>query len=127
MKKNDPRMAANPASPPDSWSFAAHLAWIRVNHRVNALGVRRERCLCFVLSLAPASRFGSSSPSLRRSRLPVSVPFGAAIPFAVAPQLDYVIANLDLIPLRMNQGKRDKMCQRQLDLQQRLRKAGWRL
>ncbi len=32
MKKHDTRMAANPASPPDSWSFAAHLAWIRVNH-----------------------------------------------------------------------------------------------
>ena len=31
MKKNDTRMAANPASPPYSWLFAAHLAWIRVN------------------------------------------------------------------------------------------------
>ena len=32
MKKNDTRMAANPASPPDSWSFAAHSTWIRVIH-----------------------------------------------------------------------------------------------
>jgi hypothetical protein len=30
------------------------------------------------------------------------------IPFSVAPQLDHVIANLELIPLRMNQGKRKK-------------------
>jgi hypothetical protein len=40
--------------------------------------------------------------------------------------MDHVIANLDLMPLRMNQGKRKKY-ERQLDLQQRLRKAGWLL
>ena len=49
------------------------------------------------------------------------------IPFAVAPQLDKVIANLELMPLRVNIGKRDKMGQRQLDLLQRLRHEGWRL
>jgi hypothetical protein len=49
------------------------------------------------------------------------------IPFAVAPQLDHVIANLELMPLRMNIGKRDKMGQRQLDLLLKLRQAGWRL
>jgi len=31
------------------------------------------------------------------------------IPFAVAPQLDHVIANLELMPLKMNIGKRDAM------------------
>jgi hypothetical protein len=46
------------------------------------------------------------------------------IPFAVALQLDHVIANLELMPLRMNFGKRDKMGQRQMDLLQRLRQAG---
>jgi hypothetical protein len=35
------------------------------------------------------------------------------IPFAVAPQLDKVIANLELIPLRLNIGKKDKMGERQ--------------
>ncbi len=49
------------------------------------------------------------------------------IPFAVAPQLDKVIANLELMPLRMNIGKRDRMGQRQLDLLLKLRQAGWRL
>ena len=46
------------------------------------------------------------------------------IPFAVAPQLDHVIANLELMPLRMNIGKRDKMGQRQMDLLLKLRHAG---
>jgi hypothetical protein len=46
------------------------------------------------------------------------------IPFSVAPQLDHVIANLELMPLRLNTGKRDTMGQRQLDLLQKLRQAG---
>lgn len=46
------------------------------------------------------------------------------IPFSVAPQLDHVIANLELMPLRMNIGKKDTMGQRQMDLAQRLRSAG---
>jgi hypothetical protein len=41
--------------------------------------------------------------------------------------LDKVIANLELMPLRMNIGKGEKMGQRQLDLLQRFRHAGWRL
>lgn len=47
------------------------------------------------------------------------------IPFAVAPQLDKVIANLELMPLRMNIGKRDAMGGRQLALAKRLRSAGF--
>jgi hypothetical protein len=46
------------------------------------------------------------------------------IPFAVGPELDKVIANLELMPLRMNQGKASKMGQRQLDLMRRLQAAG---
>ncbi len=38
------------------------------------------------------------------------------IPFAVAPSLDHVIANLELVPLKMNLKKQDKMGQRQQDL-----------
>lgn len=45
------------------------------------------------------------------------------IPFAVAPGLDKVIANLELMPLRMNQGKRDRMGERQLALMMRFRRA----
>jgi len=45
------------------------------------------------------------------------------IPFAVAPQLDKVIANLELMPLRLNIGKRDTMGERQLDLLRHLRAA----
>ena len=46
------------------------------------------------------------------------------IPFAAAAQLDKVIANLELMPLRMNIGKRDAMGERQQALAKRLRGAG---
>lgn len=46
------------------------------------------------------------------------------IPYAVAPQLDHVIANLELMPLRMNTGKRDRMGARQHALGTRLKNAG---
>ncbi|MDZ4405066.1 hypothetical protein [Prosthecobacter sp.] len=46
------------------------------------------------------------------------------IPFAVAPQLDHVIANLELMPLRMNIGKRAAMGERQQALARQLRSAG---
>ena len=48
------------------------------------------------------------------------------IPFAVVPGLDHVIANLELMPLRLNISKKDQMGERQLALLQRLRAAGWR-
>jgi hypothetical protein len=46
------------------------------------------------------------------------------IPYAVAPQLDHVIANLELMPLRMNISKRDRMGERQQAHAERLRSAG---
>jgi len=46
------------------------------------------------------------------------------IPFSVAPALDKVIANLELMPLRLNIGKKDRMTARQHDLAARLRRAG---
>lgn len=49
------------------------------------------------------------------------------IPFSAAPQLDTVIANLELMPLKMNIAKKDAMGARQLDLLRRLRAAGWRM
>jgi hypothetical protein len=46
------------------------------------------------------------------------------IPRAVAPELDNVIANLELMPLRMNEGKRDKIGDRQRSLAKQLHAAG---
>lgn len=46
------------------------------------------------------------------------------IPRAVVPELDNVIANLELMPLKMNEGKNNKIGARQLDLARKLRKAG---
>jgi hypothetical protein len=46
------------------------------------------------------------------------------IPFAVVPQLDHVIANLEMMPLRMNRSKGDKIGDRQRALERKLRDAG---
>ena len=46
------------------------------------------------------------------------------IPRAVVPELDNVIANLELMPLRMNEKKNFHMGQRQRDLAQKLFEAG---
>ena len=46
------------------------------------------------------------------------------IPRAVCPELDNVIANLELMPLRMNESKNDKIGPRQLDLAKKLHAAG---
>jgi hypothetical protein len=46
------------------------------------------------------------------------------VPRAVAPELDNVIANLELLPLKLNEGKNDKVGARQLDLARKLKKAG---
>ncbi len=46
------------------------------------------------------------------------------IPRAVSPELDNVIANLELMPLKKNEEKNDKVGSRQLDLARKLKKAG---
>ncbi len=46
------------------------------------------------------------------------------IPLSVVPELDKVIANLELMPLRMNESKHAKMGARQEDLLKKLRAAG---
>ena len=46
------------------------------------------------------------------------------IPRAVVPELDNVIANLELMPLRMNEGKSAKIGDRQRDLAKKLYQAG---
>jgi len=46
------------------------------------------------------------------------------IPRAVVPELDNVIANLELLPLKLNESKNSRIGERQIDLAQRLYKAG---
>lgn len=46
------------------------------------------------------------------------------IPRAIVPELDNVIANLELMPLRVNQAKGDKIGDRQRDLARKLHAAG---
>jgi hypothetical protein len=46
------------------------------------------------------------------------------IPVAVCPELDRVIANLELMPLRLNEGKRDTVGARQRALARELHAAG---
>ena len=45
-------------------------------------------------------------------------------PRAVVPELDNVIANLELMPLKVNEGKNAKVGARQLGLARKLEKAG---
>jgi hypothetical protein len=51
------------------------------------------------------------------------LPVDRAIPRAVAPELDTVIANLELTPLRMNEGKNAEIGTRQLDHARKLHAA----
>jgi hypothetical protein len=46
------------------------------------------------------------------------------IPRTVVPELDNVIVNLELMPLRMNEGKNARIGARQVDLAHKLHKAG---
>lgn len=82
-------------------------------------------------------RLGSTTPEdlaeLRRGRSPIVrkgpyvgeiVSVDHIIPRAVAPELDNVIANLELMPLRLNQSKNDKIGDRQKDLAGKLHAAG---
>jgi len=90
-------------------------------------------------NLTIAERLGCRTPAglhdMRRGQAPTITlgPYAGdqlsvdhIIPFAVVPALDKVIANLELMPLRLNISKKDKMGERQRDLLRRLREAGWR-
>ena len=46
------------------------------------------------------------------------------IPRAVVPELDNVIANLELLPLRLNESKNAKIGDRQISYAQKLHQAG---
>lgn len=47
------------------------------------------------------------------------------IPRAISPELDNVIANLELMPLRMNESKNDRIGDRQLSHAKSLNRAGF--
>ena len=46
------------------------------------------------------------------------------VPRAVAPEVDNVIANLELMPLRKDERKRDRVGSRQVDMSRKPNKAG---
>ena len=46
------------------------------------------------------------------------------VPRAVVPELDIVIGNLELMPLRMNESKNDKIGDRQRDMAKKSYQAG---
>jgi hypothetical protein len=49
---------------------------------------------------------------------------GKIVPRAVVPELDNAIANLELLPLRLNESKNDKVGDRQLSHTKKLYEAG---
>jgi hypothetical protein len=90
-----------------------------------------------VRNLTIAERLGAVTPAdieaMKRGRAPTVrtgpytgdiVSVDHIIPRAVVPELDNVIANLEFMPLKMNQSKNDKVGARQLDLARKLRDAG---
>lgn len=89
-----------------------------------------------VRNLRIAGQLGCLSPEglaeMRRGRSPTVTrgPYAGdelsvdhIIPFALMPQLDHVIANLELMPLRLNRSKGDKMGERQQTLMRQLARA----
>jgi len=65
------------------------------------------------------------SPTIRKGRYTGDqLSVDHIIPLAVMPQLDKGIANLELLPQRLNSSKKDKMGARQRALPKELRRAG---
>ena len=82
--------------------------------RAGRLGCR----LC--LAAGPAGCLWLPWFPLRRPEIPAH----PIIPRAVVSQFDNVIADLELLPRRMNESKKDKMGARQRALSRELRQAG---
>jgi hypothetical protein len=90
-----------------------------------------------VRNLKIAEGLGSVTPEdielMKRGRAPIVrngrykgdiVSVDHIIPRAVAPELDNVIANLEFLPLKVNQRKNDDVGARQVDLARKLRAEG---
>ena len=87
-------------------------------------------------NLSIAERLGCPGPEglteMRRGRPPTTCgPYAGdqlsldhIIPVSLPPEFDNVIANLELVPLKMNIGKRDAMGERQRTLAERVRSPG---
>ena len=97
----------------------------------------RLTAAAMVRNVTIAERLGSTTPDdledMRRGRAPTvrKGPYAGQlltvdhiIPRAVAPELDNVIANLELMPLGLNQGKSDSITERQTDLARKFHAAG---
>ena len=82
-------------------------------------------------------RLGAMTPAdietMRRGRAPTVrkgpytgdiVSVDHIVPRAMAPELDNVIANLELMPLRLNEGKSDRIGDRQISMAKAFRNAG---
>jgi len=82
-------------------------------------------------------RLGAMTPAdietMRRGRAPTVrkgpytgdiVSVDHIVPRAMAPELDNVIANLELMPLRLNEGKSDRIGDRQISMAKAFRDAG---
>jgi hypothetical protein len=72
-----------------------------------------------------AMRHGRSPTVQRGPYLGDALSVDHIIPRAVVPELDDVIANLELMTLRMNESKNAKVWQRQRELTEKLLKAGY--
>lgn len=97
----------------------------------------RMTAAAILLNLEILEKLGSTKPEdiaeLRRGRSP-TVRLGPSIgdivsvdhiiPRAIAPELDNVIANLELMPLKLNQSKNDSIGGKQRDLARQLHVAG---
>ena len=90
-----------------------------------------------VRNLSIAERLGAVTnadiESMRRGRAPTVrtgpytgdiISVDHIVPRAVAPELDNVVANLEFMPLMLNQSKNDKVGARQLDVARKLHAAG---
>jgi hypothetical protein len=112
----------------------AHEAVSRAGYR-NDAAVLTEQSLLRNLDIA--TKLGCLDPvnlsKMRRGGCPTvhSGPYAGdiasvdhIIPRAVVPELDCVVANLELLPLKLNESKNAKVGARQRDLAQKLHKAG---
>lgn len=79
---------------------------------------------CFTIEGLTEMRRGRSPTVTRGPYAGDELSVDHIIPFAVMPQLDHVIANLELMPLRMNRSKGDRISERQRALASALRAAG---
>ena len=83
-----------------------------------------ERLGCLNAAALEEMKRGKSPTVLRGPYSGDQLSVDHIIPRAVVSELDNVIANLELMPLRMNESKNAKIGQRQQDLAKKLHKAG---